>query len=239
MPYHEIFAGITTSLIISPIMSIIDISILKSQLHKERIGKSITDNITFYSNNKKIFIKPLTVMNMVYSSTYCTANLTELYCKKNNIDYKLPTLIATSFVNILTISYKDMIYSKLLKNTITKFPVQSNLLLAIRDIMTINSCFIWKKDLINYLDKYMMHNKSEIIASIILPSAIQFISTPIHILAIDIYENPKSNIIKRYKNIKLFYKSILFGRIMRAIPAFGVGSFINDMLRPINNYEFR
>jgi hypothetical protein len=239
MPFHEIFAGITSSLIISPIMSIIDISIIKSQLHKERIGKSITDNITFYSNNKQKFIKPLSVMNIVYSSTYCTANLVELNCKKNNIDYKIPTLLATSFVNILTISYKDMIYSKLLKNALVKFPIQSNMLLAVRDIMTINACFIWKKDLINYLDKYMMHNKSEIIASIVLPSSIQIISTPIHILAIDIYENPNSTITKRYKNIKLFYKSVLFGRVMRAIPAFGVGSFINDMLRPINNYEFR
>jgi hypothetical protein len=239
MPFHEIFAGVTSSFIISPIMSIIDISILKSQLQKEKIGKSIVNNITFYSNNKPKFIKPLLVMNMVYCSTYCTANLTELYCKKNDIDYKLPTLFATSFINILTISYKDMIYSKLLKNTLVKFPLTSNFLLATRDIMTINACFIWKKDLINYLDKYIMHNKSEIISSIVVPSTIQIISTPIHILAIDIYEKPYSNVVERLKNIKLCYKSVLFGRIFRAIPAFGIGSFINDMLRPINNYEFR
>jgi hypothetical protein len=132
-----------------------------------------------------------------------------------------------------------MIYSKLLKNKLVKFPIQSNLLLATRDMMTINSAFIWKKDLINYFDKYMMHNKSEFIASIILPIGIQFFSTPIHILAIDMYEKPNATIIERCKNIKLCYKSILFGRIIRTIPAFGVGGFINDMLRPINNYNFR
>jgi hypothetical protein len=239
MPFHEIFAGITSSIIISPIMSIIDISILKSQLHKEKISKSIVDNITFYSNNRHKLIKPLLIMNMVYSSTYCTANLTELYCKKNNIYYKFPTLFATSLINILTISYKDMVYSKLLKNSFVKFPLRSNFLLAIRDIMTINACFIWKKDLITYLDKYMMHNKSEIISSIVLPSAIQIVNTPIHILAIDMYEKPNSTIIERFKNIQLCYRAVLFGRILRAIPAFGIGSFINDMLRPINNYEYR
>ena len=83
MPLHEIFAGICSSFIISPIMSIIDISIIKSQLCKENIGKSISDNIIFYSKNKKKFIKPLSIMNIVYSSTYCTANLTEFYCRKN------------------------------------------------------------------------------------------------------------------------------------------------------------
>jgi hypothetical protein len=239
MPFHEIFAGIASSFIISPIMSIIDISIIKSQLNKEKISKSITDNITFYSNNKQKFIRPVYVMNIVYSSTYCTANLTELYCKKNNIDYKIPTLITTSIINILTISYKDIIYSKLLKNKLTKFPIQSKLLLATRDMMTINAAFIWKKDLINHFDKYIMHNKSEFIVSILLPLSIQFISTPIHILAIDIYEKPNSTIIERCKNIKLLYRSILFGRIIRTIPAFGIGGFINDMLRPINNYNFR
>jgi hypothetical protein len=40
-----------------------------------------------------------------------------------------------------------------------------------------------------------MHNKSEIISSIVVPSTIQIISIPIHILAIDIYENPYSNIL--------------------------------------------
>lgn len=235
MPFHEIFAGIASSFIISPIMTIIDISIIKSQLHKERLSKSITDNITFYSNNKQNFIRPLSVMNIVYSSTYCTANLTELYCKNKNIDYRLPTLIATSFVNIVTISYKDIVYSKLLKNKLVAFPLQSKILLAARDITTINAVFILKKDLINYFDRYMMHNKSEFIASIILPITIQFVSTPIHILAIDVYEKPKSTILERYKNIKLCYRSILFGRIIRTIPAFGVCGFINDRLR-LNDY---
>lgn len=235
MVLHEIFAGITTSFIISPIMSIIDISIIKTQLHKENIGKSISSQIIYYSNNKHKFIKPVSVMNFVYSSTYCTANLTELHCKKNNMDYKLPTLLSTSLVNILSISYKDMIYSKILNSQIKTFPMRCNLLFALRDVLTINSCFIWKKDIIHYLDQYIMHNKSEIITSIFLPSCIQVISTPIHILAIDMYEKPKSTIVDRLKNIKSCYKSVLTGRIMRTIPAFGIGGFMNDMLRPIRN----
>jgi hypothetical protein len=232
MPLNEIFAGITSSIIISPIMSIIDISIIKSQINKEKFSKSMVDNIVFYSQNTKKIIKPIGIMNIVYSATYCTANLTELYCKKNNIDHKIPTLINTSIVNILAISYKDAVYSKLLKNKLVKFPIQSNILLATRDMLTITSSFIWKKDIINYLDRYMMHSKSEIISSILLPSFIQIFSTPIHILAIDIYENPKSSFNERFDNIKKCYRTILSGRVMRAIPAFGVGGFINDMLRP-------
>ena len=232
MVLHELFAGITTSFIISPIMSIIDISIIKSQMSKENIGKSISDQIMYYSNNKHKFIKPLSVMSVVYSSTYCTANISELYCKKKNIDYKLPTLLSTSLVNIISISYKDMIYSKILNSQMKSFPMQCNLLFALRDALTINSCFIWKKDVINCLDRHMMNNKSDILASIFLPCCVQSISTPLHILAIDMYEKPKSSIADRLNNIKRCYKSILCGRMMRTIPAFGIGSFMNDMLRP-------
>lgn len=234
MVLHEVFAGLTSSLIIAPIMTIIDISIIKSQMQKQNLSKSITDNITFYSANRKSFIKPMNIMNVVYTSTYCTANLTELFCKKNSIDYKLPTLLATSAVNILTIMYKDSTYSQLLKKQkSSSFPLKSNMLFAIRDMSTIMTCFIWKKDVVNYMDKYMAHNKSEVIASIFMPSLIQVFSTPLHILAIDIYEHPEHTFQERIKRIPSIYRSVLLGRVLRAVPAFGIGGFINDMLRPV------
>ncbi len=234
MVIHELFAGVTSSLIISPIMTLIDISIIKSQLHKQTLSKSITENITFYSANKRSFLKPLLTMNTVYISTYCTANLTELFCKKQGIDYKLPTLLATSAVNIFTIMFKDSTYSKLIKKQqATKFPLKSNMLFAVRDMSTIMTCFIWKKDVVHYMDKYMDHNKSEVLASIFMPSLIQVFSTPLHILAIDIYEHPEHRLKERLKRIPSIYRSVLLGRVIRAVPAFGVGGFINDMLRPV------
>ncbi len=232
MVFHELFAGFTSSLLISPIMTILDISIIKSQLQKEKLSKSIADNLSHYATYKKSFVKPLGTMNLVYTATYCTANVTELVCRKMNIDYRIPTLFATSTANILTIMYKDIQYSKLLKKKDLRFPMTSNMLFAVRDMSTIMTCFIWKKDVINYLDKYMMHNKSEIIASILMPCAVQILSAPIHILAIDMYENPTRQLYERLKNIPLVYKPVLLGRMMRAFPAFGLGGFINDMLRP-------
>jgi hypothetical protein len=233
MVFHELFAGTTSSLLISPIMAFLDMSILKSQIHKEKLSQALVSNLNYYTANKKTFIKPFGIMNVVYTSTYCTANLTELACKKSHIDYKIPTLLTTSLVNIGTIMYKDMEYAKLLKNSKKQFPLQSNLLFALRDMSTIMTCFIWKKDAIQYLDKYMLHNKSELIASILMPCLIQIFSTPLHILAIDIYERPSASFKQRLNYIPTIYKSVLTGRIARAFPAFGIGGFVNDMLRPV------
>ncbi len=237
MVLHEIFAGATSSLLISPIMSILDLSIIKSQIHKEKLSKSLVDNFTFYSNHKTKFLKPLSIMNLVYTTTYCTANLTEYVCKVNHVDYRYPTLLATSSVNIITIMYKDNVYSKLLKKSKAEFPLRSTLLFGARDMMTIMTCFIWKKDAMDYLDRYIAHNKSEIITSILMPCLIQIISTPLHILAIDMYEQPNRVMMDRFKLVPSLYKTILLGRMMRAFPAFGLGGFINDMLRPVRKYE--
>lgn len=233
MPFHEIFAGIASSVIISPIMALIDMSIIRSQMNQQRISKSVISNIEYYSVNKSKMWRPVSIMFSVYSATYCTANLTELFCHYVNIDYKIPTLLTTSLVNIVAINYKDIAYSRMLQNQLLNFSLKSKLLFASRDILTITSCFIWKKDMISYLDNYMMHNKSVIISSVVLPSFIQVFSTPIHILAVDIYQNPNITIRNRWRNIRNNYSAILTGRIMRVIPAFCIGSFINDMLRPM------
>lgn len=231
MPFYELFCGITSSLIVSPIMTIIDTSVIKSQLNKINFKTALLETTNDYSNKKIQFRRPFGIMSVVYSSTYSTANLTELYCKNNEIDYKLPTLMTTSLVNITAIAYKDKEYSKIFNNKLNKFPKMSYGLFAIRDMLTISSSFIFKKDLINLLNKYMPLNTADFLASLTLPIVAQTISTPLHILAIDLYQRPEVNFKNRIDNITNMYKSICIGRVIRVIPAFCMGGFINDMLR--------
>lgn len=234
MPLYEVFCGFTSSLIVAPIMTIIDTAIIKSQLKNILLKTAISDSITDYSSKKIQFTKPFGTMFFVYSSTYITANLTDLYCKKNNIDYRIPTLVATSLANITTIAYKDREYAKLFQQERKVFPKSSYALFALRDSLTIASSFIYKKDCVNILQHYMPHNTADLIASMCVPMLAQLISTPIHIMAIDIYQRPSVSLHHRIKHIRNMYTSICGGRILRVIPAFCIGGFINDMLRERN-----
>lgn len=231
MPFNEIFSAITSSLIISPIMTIIDTSIIKSQINKLDFKKSLLENVNSYLNRQINFTKPFNIMLFVYTSTYSTANLVELYCKKNDVDYKIPTLLTTTIVNIITIGYKDKEYSKIFNSKKSLFTKTSYGLFAIRDILTISSSFVFKNDVKEYLHNYMPNNAADLIASMTLPIMAQTISTPLHILAIDIYQRPNINLGDRIKNIKSSYLSVCSGRVIRVIPAFCIGGFINDMLR--------
>jgi len=231
MPSYELFCGVTSALVVSPIMTLIDTSIIKSQLNKINFKNSFIQTSNDYLNKKINYKRPFGIMFSVYASTYSTANLVEFYCKKNNVDYKFPTLISTSIINILTISYKDKEFSKLFNNKLNSFPKISYGLFGIRDMMTIYSCFIYKRDFMNYLSNYMPKNTADFLSSIIIPITAQTLSTPFHIVAIDLYQNPNLKLIDRIKNIKNLYISVCIGRIIRVIPAFCIGGFINDMLR--------
>jgi hypothetical protein len=231
MPLYEVFCGVTSGFIVSPVMTIIDSSIIKSQLTNQSFKKSLLETSNDYLNKRINFFKPCKIMLLVYASTYTTANLTETYCKKKNIDYKIPTLLTTSFVNIVTIAYKDKEYSKIFHSKNHIFPKCSYGLFAVRDMITISSNFIFKNDCKNFLHNYMPYNTADFIASLTLPIVAQTISTPLHILAIDIYQRPKMPFKDRIQNIKNLYPSVCYGRILRVIPAFCIGGFINDMLR--------
>jgi hypothetical protein len=230
MPVYELFCGITTSLIISPVMTLIDTSIIKAQIKNQNFALTVSEIIRDYTNKTLNLRKPFKTMYFVYGATYSTANLTDLYCEKHGLSKNL-SFFMTSLVNVCSIIYKDIEYTKIFNTKKTVFPKISYGLFAIRDSLTIFSTFTLKKDLIPFLDKYMPHNTSAFIASFSLPVLFQFISTPIHILAIDVCNNPSSSIHERIKNIRYQYTSICLGRVIRVVPAFCIGGFINDMLR--------
>lgn len=230
MYINEITNAFISSMIISPVMTVIDLSVIKSQIDNLNFYKSIKITLNELKT-KKINIKyPLFVMNNVYFLTYSTANITEKYCKKNNIDYKIPTLISTSIINIIMINYKDKEFLNIY-NTTYKFKKISFFLFSIRDMLTIYSTFILKKDVNNKLLNYTTDNKADFLSTLVTPIFIQIWTTPIHILSIDIYQRPKSNINERIKKIKNNYINVCLGRMLRVIPAFCLGGYINEKLK--------
>jgi hypothetical protein len=184
-----------------------------------------------FLSGKIEYKKPLQLMFLVYGSTYSTANLTQLYCERSDIDPRLSLLINTSIVNITTIGIKDKKYAEMFGNKIPLFPKKCLCLFAMRDMMTISASFIFKRDIQKVFNKYVPDNMADLLSSFSLPIIAQFLCTPLHIFAFDIYQKPCRPFIERFVIVKKIYWSVCLGRIIRVIPAFCLGGFINDMLR--------
>lgn len=238
MPFYEVGSAIISSTIVSPIMTSIDTAVIKSQFHRVPLSQAYTETVKDYLSKALPFKKPFLTMNIVYTSTYATANLTEYLCKSSGVDYKIPTLLATSLVNVAAIAYKDREYAKMFNQPEKAFPKMSYGLFALRDACTIGASFIVKKDVIKYLeDRGWSHSLADLAASFCVPMVAQLLSTPIHIYAFDLYQTPHSSWAQRWKSVMRLYPSVCAGRMIRIIPAFGVGGYINDMIRPRREYE--
>lgn len=79
MVLYQITGALVSSALISPIMTCIDISIIQSQIKHCSFKKSLLQTNIGLLNGSLPFRKPFLIMNLVYSSTYLTANLTEHY----------------------------------------------------------------------------------------------------------------------------------------------------------------
>lgn len=238
--YNEIKSALISSACISPIMTIIDMSVIQSQIKHISFGKSLITTQKNIFNRTLPFFRPLYTMNFVYSATYITANCSNYLVKNKYIEnnQKYFVLFSTSLVNIASIAYKDIQYSKYFHNpnqqniTLKSNHFNSYSLFAIRDMMTISSAFIFKQDINKYLEKKykISHRKADFISSMTLPIVTQCFSSPIHILSIDYLQKPEITFKERIQHIKNIYWSVCIGRMIRVIPAFCMGGFLNDLL---------
>jgi hypothetical protein len=67
-----------------------------------------------------------------------------------------------------------------------------------------------------------------LIAQLAIPASIQLISTPIHLLGLDLYNRPQVMPTKdRISRVSRDWISASLLRMCRIIPAFGIGGFVN------------
>jgi hypothetical protein len=226
----EVGAAIASACIVSPFMTVIDASIIRSQFKKQPLQKTVQELFT----KNMSWNHALRIMVQTYGATYLTANGIKKLCKEYEIDYKVPTVVCTSFVNIMAIGYKDKEYARLFATSQTPkaFPRMSYGLFAVRDAITIASSFVISHDVSRFLETSakLSHNTAELISLLSVPMLAQVVSTPIHIAALDIYDRPFQPLMVRLRHVAQCYWPVCCGRMLRILPAFGLGGYVNNTL---------
>lgn len=170
---------------------------------------------------------------MVYSSTYISSNLAD-HMHIKGIDDSLLKLIVTFAVNTSASLIKDKALTQRFGSSEKRnFPMASFGLFFLRDVIAMASAFTIPA----ILGKYI-HNNSSIdeknslrIAQLSSPLFVQFIATPLHLIGIDMYINQNLNLSERMSQLKKVYWSSLFLRMLRFLPAYGLGGIANIELR--------
>jgi hypothetical protein len=110
-------------------------------------------------------------------------------------------------------------------------------LFATRDSMTILASFSLPGLISVRMQNDMKMGKvqADTLAQLVTPVSMQILSTPLHLLGLDIYNRPGAAADERKAFIQKEYVKTTLARMARIFPAFGVGGVVNKYIRKEGN----
>jgi hypothetical protein len=241
----EVFCAGAASLLVSPIVSIIDKCIVTAGSGKGEFMKAIM------AASKEMVVKPKSFFGglsfvltaTVYFGTYATANLSELALDMRKIrddeQRKTMKVGASAVANIGLLAWRDSVFAREFTANAPKraTPMRTIGLFAARDASTMYATFYAAPSAAEYLqEEYGVEQyTAELSMALAIPVSTQIVTAPLHIHAMDYYAKPtvENGFADRMAAIKSQFKSVSFARGLRILPAFGIGSFSNNRFRDL------
>jgi len=172
---------------------------------------------------------------IVYTGTYITANITTTWCERNSKDPKVYKLAFTSAVNIGLGVTKDKLFAVWFGGkSAASFPARSWAMFIARDIVTVGAGFVLPEIVSDAMVKNgIISNKptADIIAQLAVPISAQLVLTPMHLLALDMYNRPRKNMADRVRNIRSLLVESAGARIARVGCVYGIAGIGNKFCR--------
>lgn len=142
----------------------------------------------------------------------------------------IPTQITTTGFNMSVCIYKDRLFTQWFgTRAASKVPLSALSLWAIRDSLTVGAAFTIVEPVGKLISDStnISRRNGNMLSQLLCPIGIQYVSTPLHLLGLDLYNNPASSLGGRAKLIGREYFKSVFARQMRIGFAFGIGGVGN------------
>ncbi|KAI8365266.1 uncharacterized protein BYT42DRAFT_505818 [Radiomyces spectabilis] len=240
----DVGAAAASSAMVAPFIAVVDRSIIENLNGKRALMTGLKEGLkTVFTQPHRFVATPqFQLVFGLYFSTYITANLVDTTCEQHSVETGKAAMLkfmATSTVNMLLCIYKDRSFTRMFgASTTRKLPFLSYLLFAARDSMTIAASFTAPVYFASKLQEYNIVGSAKsagVTAQLICPASVQFLSTPLHLYALDLYNRPSVTGGQRVSLIRKEYFKSTLARCARIGPAFGIGGVGNTFARSIRN----
>lgn len=232
----DIIAGMVTAFAVSPTNAILDRSVIEYANGKQTVKEGVKNGLT------RLFTTPVAFftsykfkwMYFVYLMTYTTNNLTDHTSIIPDMPLAIQNLIMTFCVNTTCGVLKDKAYIQHFGAVQPKsFPVISLAILFLRDLITVASAFTLPPIFAESLQESfgVSERKSLVMAQLASPLLIQVLVTPLHLIGLDIYNREGKSLGDRLRHMRGLYVNALSMRMIRFLPAYGIGGIINREMR--------
>lgn len=230
--------------LVAPVITVIDKAIIENASGRRAMMPSIRASLRalLFTPHRFLASKPFALIFALYTGTYLTANGLDTF-KATTKDRAASSttsgpakFIATSATNLSLCLYKDSQFTRMF-GTVSARPIPgpSYALFAARDCLTIFASFNLPSliapslPLTDEAEKYISRISA---AQFLAPAAIQLVSTPLHLLGLDLYNrNGGTTFADRMSKVRLDWLKSSLARMGRIVPAFGVGGVVNNSMR--------
>ncbi|KAF1942132.1 hypothetical protein EJ02DRAFT_454496 [Clathrospora elynae] len=238
------------AILVAPIITMIDKGIIENASGRNTLGVSLKKSAMGLLSKPHRFIasKPFVLIFSLYFGTYFTANTIDTVSATLHPSQDLktqtsgtPKFLATSSANLALCLYKDNQFTRLFAapgSTPRPVPLPTFALFTVRDCLTIFASFNLPPLLAPRFEARMSEETKKYVgalsvAQFVTPAAVQVVSTPLHLLGLDLYNRPgvKAGEVGRGAKVVRDWAKSAAARICRIVPAFGVGGVVNTKVR--------
>lgn len=173
-------------------------------------------------------------MYFVYGMTYISNNISDQHQWTSSISLPVQNLLFTFTFNTICGISKDKAYAQHFGTTAPRpFPMISLSMFFLRDIITVASAFTFPPILAKKIEEtwgYSEHT-SRVIGQLLCPFLVQLVVSPLHLMGLDIYNREGEHLRSRIQKIWTQYPTTAAMRMIRFLPAYGIGGVVNNELR--------
>ncbi|KAG5183538.1 hypothetical protein JKP88DRAFT_198943 [Tribonema minus] len=178
----------------------------------------------------------------LYAGTYVAANGISTVAESLGVGAGAPKLVGTTAVNLPASIIKDQALARMFSATaattaaaaaVSRMPLASYALFTLRDIVSIAASFTLPEAVASHLTEARDWSTAaaEGTSQLLVPSAMQLITTPLHLVGLDIFNRPAASTAMRMQMLGRLYGSSLALRFGRTGIAFGLGGVVNKKVR--------
>ncbi|KAK4893649.1 hypothetical protein LTR27_008118 [Elasticomyces elasticus] len=240
----DVACAVSAGGMVAPLITMIDKAIIENASGKRPMMPSLKASLSslIFRPHRFLTSKPFALILMLYSGTYLAANTLDTFksTTKNRAASSTtsgPTkFAATSAANLSLCLYKDSQFTRMFGTASARpIPPVTYALFAARDCLTIFASFNLppilapNMPLSGSAEKYISRASA---AQFLAPAAIQLISTPFHLLGLDLYNrNGGTPFSDRLRKVRVDWIKSSIARMCRIVPAFGFGGVVNNGMR--------
>ena len=196
----------------------------------------------FVTKPKAAFGAPaLWMVAGVYGGTYFAKNLSDVIIRRGRLEHNPAAgackFVATTATNAGGSILKDAAFARLYgaaaAGAVAVVPPASYALFALRDCLTIGGAFFVPELMAGAMKTALPADRvgaADAAAQLVSPPLMQVLCTPMHLLALDLVNQPAATAAARIARLKNSTPAALFARSLRMLPAYGVGGLLNTSL---------